>query len=217
MISGIALLTLALLSTDPAPPAPSLDPAAPDAAALIARLARPAPSSTQYTEVRFVRLLKKPLLLRGELDYDGADRLGKRVEQPYRETTTIAAGSVDVRREGRSPRHFPLDRALELQALLVGFSALLGGDAVTLEKFYTISVVDNAKNWTMTLTPVALALARHLRGIIVDGSGNEPRCFSLREADGDASVMLLGALAATKLPDPPTLSALDAICQRLVP
>ena len=164
-----------------------------------------------------MRLLKKPLLLRGELDYGGADKLGKRVEQPYRETTTIAGGSVDVQREGRPQRHFSLDRAPELQALLVGFSALLGGDAATLKKFYTISLVDNAANWTLTLSPVAPALARHLQSIVVDGAGTEPRCFSLHEADGDASVMLLGTLAATPLADPPTLPALDAICQRQVP
>jgi hypothetical protein len=167
--------------------------------------------------VRFVHVLNKPLLLRGELDYGGADKLGKRVEQPYRETTTIAAGSVDVRRDGRSPRHFSLDRAPELQALLVGFSALLSGDAATLKKFYTISLVDNAANWTLTLSPIAPALAQHLRNIVVDGAGSEPRCFSLYEVDGDASVMLLGALAATKLPEKPTLSALEAICQRLLP
>lgn len=217
MISGIALLTLALLSGDPSPPAPSPETAAPDVAGLVSRLARPAPSSTQYTEVRFVGVLNKPLLLRGQLDYGGADKLGKRVEQPYRETTTIAAGSVDVQRDGRAPRHFSLDRAPELQALLVGFSALLGGDAATLKKFFAVSVVDNATNWTLTLTPLAPALAKHLRNIVVDGAGTEPRCFSLHEADGDASVMLLGALAATQLAEKPTLSALDTICQRLVP
>lgn len=162
-------------------------------------------------------MLRKPLVLHGELDYGGADKLGKRVEQPYRETTMIAAGGVDVQREGRSPRHFSLDRAPELQALLAGFSALLGGDAAALEKFYTISLVDNAADWTLTLTPHSAALSKHLREIVVDGAGNEPNCFSLHEADGDASIMLLGALAATSLGDAPTLPALDGVCHRVTP
>jgi hypothetical protein len=217
MISGIALLTLALLTATPSAPAPLLDTAVPEAAALIARLARPVPSSTQYTEVRFVRLLKKPLLMHGELDYSGAGKLGKRVEQPYRETTTIDAGSVEVQREGRSPRRFPLDRAPELQALLAGFSALLGGDPGALGKIFAIRLVENATKWTLTLTPHEAALAKHLLEIVVDGAGDEPRCFSLHETDGDASVMLLGTLAAATLPEPPTRSALDAICQRVVP
>jgi hypothetical protein len=212
MISGINILVTVLLLANP----PSA-PAAPDTAALIARLARPAPSSTSYAEVRFVHMLRKPIVLHGELEYGGADKLGKRVEQPYRETTTIAGAGVDVQREGHSPRHFALDRAPELQALLAGFSALLGGDAVTLEKFYTISLVDNATNWTLTLTPRDAALTAHLREIVVDGAGNEPNCFSLHEADGDASIMLLGTLAGTRLGDVPTLAVLDGICHRVRP
>jgi hypothetical protein len=215
MISGIALMTLALLSATPSVPAPPRDAA--DAAALIARLARPVPSNTPYAEVRFVRLLKTPQVQHGELEYAGPGKLGKRVEQPYRETMTIDAGSVEVQREGRSVRHFPLDRAPELQALLAGFSALLGGDAATLAKIFDIAFVDNASKWTLTLIPHEAALAKHLREIVVDGSANEPHCFSLHETDGDASIMLLGPLAAAALPVPPTRSSLDAICQRVAP
>ena len=182
-------------------------------AALIARLARPAPADTAYAEVRFVHMLRKPLVLRGSVHYGGPGQLGKRVEQPYRETTAIAAGQVEVTREGRTPRHFSLDRAPELQALLASFSALLGGDVATLEQFYTIKLMDNAARWTLTLTPRSSDLAKHLREIVVDGAGNEPHCFSLHEADGDTSVMLLDALATAKLPDPPTANVLAALCR----
>ena len=210
-------MTLALLSATPSAPAPLRETAAPDAAALIARLARPVPSSTAYAEIRFVHLLKTPLVQHGELEYGGAGKLGKRVEQPYRETMTIDAGSVEVQRKGRSTRHFPLDRAPELQALLAGFSALLGGDAAALGKIFDIRFVDNAPKWTLTLTPHEARLAKHLHEIVVDGSDDEPHCFSLHETDGDASVMLLGTLAVATMPVPPTRSALDAICQRVAP
>lgn len=179
---------------------------------MIARLARPVPASTAYTEVRFVRLLRKPLVLHGQLDYGGPGKLGKRVEAPYRETTTIADGAVDVVREGRATQHFDLERAPELKALLTGFSALLGGDAAELQQFYTIDFVDNAANWTLTLTPRAPELGRHLRALIVAGSASEPRCFMLRQVDGDSSTMLLGALAGATLPQPPTPAAVAALC-----
>ena len=210
-------MTLTLLSaTPPAPVLPGETPA-PDAAALIARLARPVPSTTAYAEIRFAHLLKTPQVQHGELDYGGAGKLGKRVQQPYRETMTIDAGSVEVQREGRSIRHFSLDRAPELQALLAGFSAMLGGDATTLARTFDIRIVDNAPKWTLTLTPHEAALGKHLREIVVDGSGDEPHCFSLHETDGDASVMLLGTLAGSTLLQAPTRSALDAICQRVAP
>jgi len=197
---------LILLCAAPAPAVPS------EAEALIAKLARPQPASTAYTEVRFVHLLRKPLVLHGQLDYNGPGRLGKRVEAPYRETTTIDDGAVEVAREGRPPRHFDLERAPELKALLTGFSALLGGDAATLQQFYTMELVKNAANWTLTLGPRIVDSSLHLRALVVSGVGTEPRCFTLQQADGDSSTMLLGALAEATLPQPPTATAVAALC-----
>ena len=159
-----------------------------------------------------MRLLRKPVVLRGELEYDGPGKLGKRIDAPYREATTITDGAVDVEREGRAPKHFDLERAPELKALLTGFSALLGGDAATLRGLYTISLVENAPTWTLTLVPAAPA--QHLRAFVVAGRDDEPRCFTLQQADGDSSTLLLGALAETALPQPPTPAALAAICTR---
>lgn len=202
-------MLLALLATANPPPdsAPT-----PEAAALIARLARPAPADTAYTEVRFVSMLKRPLVLHGALHYGGAGALGKRVDAPYRETTTVADGKVDVEREGRAAQHFSLERAPELQVMLSAFTALLGGDAASLARSYAIDASQEGERFTLTLTPRDRGLARHLRAVVVDGSGSEPACFSLQQADGDRSVMLLGALAAAPLPDPPTPKSVAALC-----
>ena len=91
----------------------SLPPAelAPETAALVASLRRPAPADTAYAEVRFVHVLRRPMVLRGELHYGGTGQLGKRVDAPYHETTTIAGSDVRVQREGKSERSFSLDRA----------------------------------------------------------------------------------------------------------
>jgi hypothetical protein len=206
MISGIARLLLTALCAAPLPAAQ------PDSAALIARLARPVPASTAYTEVRFVHLLRKPLVLHGQLDYAGPGQLGKRVDAPYRETTHIAPGTVEVEREGRAPKRFDLERAPELKALLTGFSALLGGDAAALQQVYTIDLVENAPNWTLTLAPRTAEQARHLRALIVAGTGNEPRCFTVQQSDGDSSIMLLGALAGATLPPAPSPPTVAALC-----
>jgi hypothetical protein len=208
MISGIVALIPALLAASPPPPsAPT-----PETAALIARLQRPAPADTAYVEARFVSVLKQPLVLHGQLHYGGDGELGKNVEQPYHEATTISGGRVEVQRAGKPPQHFALERAPELQALLAAFSALLAGDAATLARYYAIESRTEGESFTLTLTPRLPELARHLRTVVVDGRGNEPQCFSLQQADGDASVMLLGALAAKPLPDPVTRPALAAAC-----
>jgi hypothetical protein len=214
MISGIVALIPLLLGANPAPP-PA---AAPDPGPLLARLARPAPADTAYAEVRFVGMLKQPLVLHGELHYGGADKLGKRVDAPYRETTTIADGNVEVQRADQPVQRFALDRAPELQTLLAAFGALLAGDAATLTKYYRIEAVQAGPDFSLKLTARAPRAGKLNHVVVsVDGSGDEPRCFSLYQPDGDASVMLLGALAGASLPDPPTRSALEKLCHRLTP
>ena len=163
-------------------------------------------------------MLKQSIVLHGELHYGGAGKLGKRVDQPYRETTTIDDGNVEVQRADKPLQRFSLDRAPELQTLLAAFGALLGGDAATLAKYYQIDALQAGDDFSLKLTARAARPGKLNRVVVrVDGSGAEPRCFSLYQPDGDASVMLLGSLAAAALPDPPTRAALEKLCHRLTP
>ena len=157
-------------------------------------------------------MLKHPLVLHGELGYGGPGNLSKRVDAPYRETTTIAGNDVRVQREGKGERSFSLDRAPELGALLSGFSALLGGDSAALNRDFLVEAVQRNEDWRLTLIPRSPALAKQLSAMIVDGRDAEPRCFTLREADGDASAMLLGDLAKAAFADPPTREAIATLC-----
>ncbi len=183
------------------------------ARALVSSLGRPAPARTPFAEARFMKMLDEPLVVSGQLAWLGDDRLERRVEHPNREVSTIANGEVTQQREGREPRTFSLKRAPQLQILLDSFVALLGGDASRLEQAFTVQhSANNAKRWTLTLTPRDAKLARSVSHIEIDGSGNEPRCMRMQEADGDLSIDLLGELAA-KMPAAPTREALVALCQ----
>jgi hypothetical protein len=208
MISGIVLTTALLLAANP----PS--DLSPETATLIASLARPAPARTPYTEVHFAKLLREPLTLHGQLDYSGGDKLGKRVDSPYKETTTIADGKATIDREGRGAKTFGLDRAPDLQGLLASFSALLSGDSATMNRYYAIDETVDENHWTLTLRPRSDALSKHLKTVVIDGADKEPRCFTMVQADGDASVMLLGDLAKATLSTPVTRESLESLCRR---
>ena len=157
--------------------------------------------------------MREPLTLHGQLDYGGDDKLGKRVDSPYRETTTIADGKATIDREGRGAKTFGLDRAPDLQGLLASFSALLSGDAATMNRYYAIDETADETHWTLTLHPRSDALAKHLKSVVIDGTAKEPRCFTMTQADGDASIMLLGDLATTPLPAPITRESLTSLCR----
>ncbi|KZC23033.1 hypothetical protein RHOFW104T7_15930 [Rhodanobacter thiooxydans] len=183
------------------------------ASTLIAALGQPAPAHTAFAEARFLQMLDRPLVVSGELAWLGGDRLQRRVEHPQQETSTIADGEVTQQREGRSPRHFSLKRAPQLQVLLDSFVALLGGDAARLQQAFEVHQEGDARGaWTLTLVPRDARVAKTVASIRIDGYANASRCMHLQEADGDLAVDLLGPLAA-RMPAEPTREALAALCQ----
>lgn len=185
----------------------------PDADVLVAGLKRTAPARTAYTEVRWSGLLERPLILRGEMEYLGPDRLTKRVQAPYKEEMVVADGSATVRRGERKPRSFALGQAPELEGFLRGFSALLGGDAASLRRDFVLSASGDAANWQLHMTPRDSRLARRMPAIDVDGVDGEPRCFRTREADGDLAIVLVDTLAAVELPTRVGRAEVDALCR----
>jgi hypothetical protein len=180
--------------------------------ALIARLAKPAPATVEFTEVRFSRLVREPLIVSGELGYSGPSSLDRRVTTPYRENTSIRGESVKVEREGEKPRSFALKHAPELRGLLTGFSALLSGDATTLEQAFTVEATDRGDEWTLTLRPKDTKAKRRLQRMDVVGSGTDPRCFSMITVDGANSILLLGASAKGPVPTDVTRQAVYKRC-----
>jgi Outer membrane lipoprotein carrier protein LolA-like len=187
--------------------------ATPDADTLIGSLGRAAPASIAFAEVRFSSLLREPLIVAGELRYAGPARLEREVTSPYRERTVIEGDSVRVERDGERSRTFTLRRTPELRGLMAGFGAVLGGDAPAVRRNFELQVGGEHDAWSLELTPLDASQRRRLKQIVVTGSGNEPRCFSMFDTQGGASVMLLGAAADPLPPTRSTLEDLLAACR----
>lgn len=191
----------------PATPAAALD-----AEALIAKLARPAPASIAFTEVRVSPLLREPLVVSGELEFSGPASLDRHVRKPYREDTAIRGESVRVEREGEQSRSFALKRAPELQGLLTGFSSLLTGDVPGLRRSFDVQAQGTEQQWMLQLVPLDARARKRLQKLEIVGHDATPRCFSLLNGDGGASVMVLGEAAAT-VPAKVTLESLKDLCE----
>jgi hypothetical protein len=171
-----------------------------DVDALLASLVRPAPDTTGFVEVRHSALLTAPVVVAGQLEHHVDGALVRRVETPYRETTELRGENVTVERAGSKPRRFSLDRAPELRGMLASFGALLTGDRATLERYFTLAAHGATSLWQIELTPRDDKLRRRLSTIVVDGAADRPRCFTLTEPDGDASIMALGVQDRAALP-----------------
>ena len=165
--------------------------------------------------MRFSGLLDRPLILHGELEYDGPGKLARKVEKPYREHMTIENGEASVQRGDSAVRKFSLSQAPELEGFLRGFTALLGGDAAALQRDFTLAASGSGASWRLKLTPRDDRLAKRITALEVDGSGTSARCFHTFEGDGDVNVLLVESLADAKLPVRPTPPIIDALCRGL--
>jgi len=163
--------------------------------------------------VRFSSLLERPLILHGELVYDGPGKLARNVKSPYDERMTIDNGQASVQRGDKPARAFSLSQAPELEGFLRGFTALLGGDGAALSRDFTLVATGNATAWHLKLMPRDDRLARRITALEVDGTGKSARCFHTFEADGDVNVLLVESLAEAKLPNRPTPPMIDALCR----
>jgi hypothetical protein len=202
----------ALLASLTLLPAPCATAATLDADALIKRLTKPSPTTVAFREVRFSKLVNEPLIVAGELGYGGPTSLDRRITEPYRESVAIRGESVRLEREGEPPRSFGLNRAPELRGLLSGFTALLAGDPAALGRSFNVTASGSEDAWTLELTPTDARALRRMQQIVVNGSADVPRCFTMLTANGGASVLLLGAAADRELPKPTTLDALKHLC-----
>lgn len=200
--AGVALMlvTITSLATDL------------DTGALLDSLVRPAPEQTPFVEVRYSALLSEPIFVTGELEHRTDGALVRRVKSPYRETTELHEENVRVEREGSKPRRFSLDRAPELRGMLASFGALLTGDRETLERNFVVAAEGDTEHWRLELSPRDERVKRRLSSIVVDGRQDHPRCLTLAEPDGDASVMALGVQGRAELPESLERASLQAWC-----
>lgn len=181
---------------------------------LLARMAKAPPVATPFVQVSYRHILERPLVVSGTLRWLGAGEFERDITQPFTETAKIGDGELSVQRGAGAVRRIPLARAPQLGALLAGFHALLGGDAAALTPDFTVAATGDAARWSIELTPKHAALRQQLASIELTGAGTDADCLVLNDADGDASITLLGAFAATGIPDPaPPRAALLAQCR----
>jgi len=179
---------------------------------LLAQLARPPPATTAFVEVRFSKLLDRPLIVKGQLGYLEGGVLTRTVNEPFRERTEIRGDSVDVQREGQPSRRFSLKRTPELRGMLGSFAAVLGDSRAALEQDFNLTLAGDARHWHLNLTPKSPQLGRYLHDLAIQGQGNEPRCIVVTQPNEYASVMLLGAAANASLPAPVSRAWLNGFC-----
>jgi hypothetical protein len=143
-----------------------------------------------FVEQHFLALLKHPVESSGELIYDAPDRLEKRTLAP-RPESLILEGDVLTVAHGRRSRVLDLKSLPQVLPYVDCLRATLAGDRTALERTFRLQFSGDAAHWTLLLIPLDAAVAKTVRQVRIEGTGNSLLEVEIRQADGDRSLMSL--------------------------
>jgi hypothetical protein len=166
--------------------------AADDLDRLMALLAQRTHGHVSFVEEDHLAVLDRPVRSSGELLYDRPDRLEKRTLAPHAASLILEHGSVAIESRGRKHvvalRDYP-----QIAPFIESLRATLAGDRHALERIFQVTFEGGLDRWTLTLVPLDAKLQGVVQQIRIEGARDELQSLSILQADGDASVMMIGS------------------------
>ncbi len=159
---------------------------------LMRLLARRRHGEVTYVEKDYLAVLERPLTSSGVLIYDAPDHLEKRTLSPKAESVVLDHGEVTLQR-GRRTVHLDLGSYPQVAPYVDAVRATMAGDRAALEQVFQVSFAGNLQHWRLGLVPRDEKTARSVRRISIEGAEGNVRSVEIDEANGDRSVMTLGA------------------------
>ena len=148
-----------------------------------------------FVEEKYIAVLDRPVKSSGELLYDAPDRLEKRTLKPRPETLVLEAGVLTADR-GRHHYVLQLQQYPQIVPLVESIRATLAGDRAALERVFMLSFEGTFEQWTLHLVPRDAKVSGTVRQIRIQGAGDAIHEVEIDEADGDRSVLTIGANVA---------------------
>jgi hypothetical protein len=148
-----------------------------------------------FVEKKFIALLDRPVESSGELLYDAPDRLEKRTVKPKPESLVLEGGIVSAQR-GRHHYVLDLKQYPQVVPFIESIRATLAGDRAALERVFKVDFTGSFEHWTLGLAPLDTKLAQTVKEIHIEGEKDLIHSMEIREADGDRSLLTIGAAAS---------------------
>jgi outer membrane lipoprotein-sorting protein len=145
-----------------------------------------------FVEKKYIALLDRPVESSGELLYDAPDRLEKKTLQPKPESLVLEGGRVSAQR-GRRLYVLDLKQYPQVVPFIESIRATLAGDRASLEQVFKVDFTGSFEHWTLGLVPRDRKLAGTVKEIHIEGEKDLIHTVEIREADGDRSLLTIGA------------------------
>ena len=155
---------------------------------LMGLLAQRRHGEADFSETKYLSLLKQPLKSSGVLIYHAPDHLEQRTVLPKPQSVLLDHGVVTLQ-IGKHQRVLRLADYPQLAPLIDSIRATLAGDRAALERMFQIGFEGSLEHWQLRLTPRDPALAATLTRIDLRGERDAIREVQVMQGDGDRSVM----------------------------
>jgi hypothetical protein len=167
----------------------------PDIERVMSALAERKHGHVTFVEHKFIALLDRPVESSGELLYDAPDRLEKRTVKPKPESLVLEGGVITAQR-GHRKYVLDLKQYPQIVPFIESIRATLAGDRPALERVFKLDFGGSFAHWSLGLVPLDARLAATVQQIRIEGETGTVQTVEIREADGDRSLLTIGAEVA---------------------
>lgn len=144
----------------------------------------------RFVETKYLAVLDKPLVARGEMTYTPPGKLEKRTLSPKQETLLLERDVLTLERD-KQKLSISLARQPEALAFVDSIRGTLAGDRAALERNYSLHLAGQTDKWVLTLLPRDQKIAAFVQRITVRGSQRQTRQIEYLQADGDRTELAL--------------------------
>jgi hypothetical protein len=141
-----------------------------------------------FSEKKYLSVLKQPLESSGLLIYDAPDHLEQRTTLPRPQSVVLDHGIVTMH-IGHHERVLRLADYPQLAPLIDSIRATLAGDRAALERVFQLDFSGTLERWQLRLEPRDAQLTATLKRIDLQGERDAVHQVDVLQSDGDHSVM----------------------------
>jgi hypothetical protein len=155
---------------------------------LLSLMAQRRHGEADFSEKKYLSMLKQPLESSGLLIYDAPDHLEQRTTAPRPQSVVLDHGIVTMH-IGHRERVLRLAEYPQLAPLIDSIRATLAGDRAALERVFELEFSGTLEHWQLRLAPRAGPLTAALKRIDMQGQRDAVHEVQVWQSDGDHSVM----------------------------
>ena len=150
----------------------------------------------EFSEKRYLAILKAPIETEGVLYFSPPDRLARYTTHPGHSSLVVNGNRLTLRDE-TGEQTLTLGSSELARGLVDSFAVLLRGDLQALRATYRVKLhsqedhgTPDAFAWTLDLEPRSPTIRRLIERIRVEGRGNKLALMETLETTGDRSIMV---------------------------